>query len=321
LAHAPFEAGTRYDAAVVRAAVDRLRQVPDAHRRFAQPEPGLARQYGIGPALLAQLLDCGLPHRGSGTGRRYDGMDLENLGLALALGPRWRAMRWWSDSLSKLDIGDDAEYRIGLAARCPEPGHDGPCTFALAPQLRAAAGPSAVREVTPGSYAFDLRIAGGHRFFGEPFTPLVEAATALRFHLLPTSLADDLGFLAATGLADCRLASRHLVGLGERFGMGVRVREGMFLAVPYPVWHSWVEFHTGDGWFAADPFLLGAFRRWNITDPDQWPPNRSPHAMLWPLPETHFVKVTHGSSGAAERPAPSRLTVVQRGHSGSSPRR
>ncbi len=278
--------------------------MPDASRRFIQREPDLARLHGIGRALLGQLLDCGLPHRGSGTARRYDTMDLENVGLALALGPRWRAMRWWSASLSKLDADADAVYQVSLAARCPEPDHAGVCAFAVAPQLIAAAAPCPVREVGPGSYAFEIRISGGRRHFGGPFTPLVDAATALRFHMLPTSLANDLGFLRETGLADCRLASLYLVGLGAELGLGVRALEGMFLAVPYPVWHSWVEFRTEEGWFAADPFLLGAFRRWGVSDPAQWPPDRSPHAMLWPMEETHFVKVTHGG-----RPAPSRLGV------------
>lgn len=231
-----------HDAHALREAVARIELVPEAHRRFVHGEADVTRRHGITPAMLTGLLDAGLPHRGGPGARTFDPTDLENAGLALRVGPRWRAMRWWS-----------------------------------------------------GRYRFDVR-AGGRRRFGPAFAPLVAAATALRFHVLPAALSADLGFLRATGLADCRLATRHLTGLGAGAGLGVRPVEGRFVATPYAVWHTWVDFRTDDGWLAADPFLLGAFDRWGIIDGAQWPADRSPHGLLRPLAETWH----------AGRPAPSR---------------
>lgn len=46
--------------------------------------------------------------------------------------------------------------------------------------------------------------------FIEPFTGLIERAAGVAFHLLPTELTADPGFVADTGLADCVLATLYL---------------------------------------------------------------------------------------------------------------
>jgi hypothetical protein len=261
-------------------------------------EADVTRLHGLTPAVLSDLLDGGLPHSGTEGGRRYDVMDLDNAGLALRVGPRWRAMRWWSAALR--DRADpDARYRVSIAAQCPEPGHPGPCRFALAEPLRAAARPAEPEQVRPGTFAFPLHLDGRPRRLPAGWEGLVAAATALRFHLLPTRLSTDLGFGRETGLADCRLATALLADAFE-----VRAVTGMFLATPYSVWHTWLELPTDEGPLAADPFLLSAFHRWDLADPGQWPPDRSPHGLVWRLDDARFVKVTH-----AGRPAESRVTI------------
>lgn len=304
------------DVTVVMSALERVLRVPDAHRRFTETAASLARLHQINGDLLGTLLDGGLPHRGTGDERTFDRLDLENIALSVGVGPRWRAMRWWSSALSAHDPGRDHRHRIKLTAFCPEPGHPGACDFVIDARLVEAIHPAPVWEAAPGSYAFDVCTVGRRWFFGEPYKVLMEAATTLVFHVLPPSLRGDLGFLRDTGLANCRLATPYLAELGEELGLRVRAVRGLFVAAPYSVRHSWIDIKTEQGWFAADPFLIGAFHRWGIVDRDRWPANRSPHGLLWPLDTTEFLTVLHAGRQArlllgVESPEPDGSPLAQ----------
>ncbi|WP_405059137.1 transglutaminase domain-containing protein [Kribbella sp. NBC_01505] len=278
----------------VREVVDRIRRVPDSSRRFSESISTAARIHRVGPDLLTQLLDQGLPHRGSGPARMFDSLDLSNVGLALALRcPRWMAMRWWSKALTQLVPDHEVRNLMNISSSCPSPGHAGDCHFVVHPRLVAATQPASFRELGPGLFGFEVRLASKHWFFGDPFTALIDRLLPLQFHLLAYPLNTDLGFLAETGLANCELAAAYLVSQGRELGLPVRISAGYFVARPYAAVHIWTEFRVGDRWLPADPLLLNALARWNVVDARVWPPNRAPQGLLWPVHDRAIELMTH----------------------------
>jgi hypothetical protein len=285
----------------------RIRRVPDRYRLFTHSTADATRVHRIRPDLLASLLDLGLPHRGAGAERWFDRLDLENIGLGLRLpGTRWTAMRWWSSSFSGRWTGDPVTRTLAINAVCPAPDRPHPCRLRLDPLVAAAGVPGSVRR-SPRGFTVDVTSTPVDHLFGEPFTPLIERIRPVEFHLLPESLTTDVGFALHSGLADCRLATRLLVGLGRELAVPVRTAIGVLLTSPFPTWHSWVEFDTGDRWLAADPFLLNAFARWAVVDTAEWPMNRSPQGLLWRWHDDQFPVVLHdGELAQAELVLPTR---------------
>jgi hypothetical protein len=277
------------------AAVERILRIPNRYRRFTVERPELPRRFGIGDALLAQLLDLGVPHADD----RFDRLDLENIGLALRLPcPRNTAMRWWARALSESRVDRSADTLL-LRAWCPAPGHPGECGLTIAPELSGAV--VAQGESEPAGVWFKLSASRSELawVFGPPLTGLFERARSLEFHLLPPALNADLGFLASTGLADCQLATAFLVSKAADLGLPVRAASGIFIARPYPTEHHWIECRVDDGrWLAADPFLLNALRMWGIIDGPEWTIDWSPHSLLWRTGTPITRLVTHGGHRA-----------------------
>ncbi len=273
--------------------VRRLTQVPDTFRTFGVDARDASRLHRVGPGLLADLLDAGLPHRGSAAEIRLDLLDLENIGLALRLAtPRWTAMRSWRRCLQACPRSGQVRHRLTVRTRCPSPGpHD--CDLALHPLAIAAASPGGVRRRADG-FSLELSVEAVDHHFGQPFPVLAEAVRDLDFHLLPATLASDLGFVDRTGLADCVSAANVITRAAQEHSIPVRPAVGLLLTTPFPTWHRWIEVQSPYGWLAADPFILAAFARWNIVDPLQWPANRSPTGILWRWHTDSIPLVTHG---------------------------
>jgi hypothetical protein len=292
--------------------VGRIKLVPDRDRVFTESLTDVRRTHRIGPDLLTELLDLGLPHRGHGDDRRFDALDLGNVGVALALPcPRRLAMRWWSKALSRTVPGVRSVYSLELSADCPRPGHDGPCRFRPHEDLLAAVRPGSLRELDVNTFAFEVELATADRLFGEPFTPVIEEALRLRFHILPRQgVGVDPGFLAETGLADCRLATMHLNLFGRGLGLPVRAALGYFVSPPYAQEHAWLEFGAGGHWWAADPFLLKSLAGWGIVDPEQWPPHRSTDGVMWRLADRAHIGLTRLAHDDVEQV--SNLAIVGR---------
>jgi hypothetical protein len=271
-------------------AIARVLRVPDSCRNFTVDKSALARQYGIDEALLSQLEDLGLPSRN----RRFDRLDLDNIGLALRLPcARNTAMRGWSRSLAERSTRPLAEELV-VRAWCPSPGHLGKCGFALAPELVDALVTQGPQQGSGMWFRLRAQLTTSTWIFGPPFTDLFEQVLPLQFHLIPPPLAKDLGFLAGTGLADCELATRFLVRQADALGLPVRAASGIFIARPYPVEHYWIECRGADGqWLAADPFLLMALRRWGIIEGPDWTPDWSLQSVLWCTATTFGKIVTH----------------------------
>ena len=281
----------------VASAVDVVRRVPNKYREFTADPAELRRLHRIDKALLQQLLDCGLPHRVSGDVVFIDSLDAENLSLLLGLRSRRRvSMRWWGVALRNADLHQAKIFTMRIAGEADRDLEG--LSYSLNPKLIASALPSSVVRVSPDVFTVQARLPRPARPFGPEFGPLIAELSQLRFHMLPSPLRDDLGFMAESGLADCRLATRFAVARAAQLGLPVRRAEGLLVIVPYPTRHCWVEFEAEDGeWVAADPFMLSALAQWGIVDPGQWPPSRSPQSVLWRLGSDSYPLIVSEGRG------------------------
>lgn len=264
-----------------RTVVARVRTVGDEHRDFSVPYTDIRQQYGIDDDLAETLLDLGLPHRGAGDARMFDPLDLANIASDLDLEcPERVLLRRWSRSLNANQQHEHGAYDLRFDYRCPAPGHAGDCGYTLEP-LAAPMVPDHVPGPLPASFvvgrAEPLRQAYD---FGPAFAQVVTAARRVTFHRIPEAFVDDLGYLADTGLADCRLANMYLRGIAEEAGLTVRPAAGLFVGVPFPARHVWFEVLVGDRWVAADPFFLHTLATWGILRGEEWPLDRSPGNVL-----------------------------------------
>jgi hypothetical protein len=245
-------------------AVERVRLVPDAHRTYTESVERARRYHGIADSLLRQLLDLGLPHRGMAGDLRLDRLDLENIGLMLMLScPRRSAMRWWSESFVTAPW---LTFEVELSADVTWISDN--------PQV------TDVRPAEVGHTA-TVRLPGAKVLFDSPYAELLEHLRTAEFHLIPQSLAGDIGFFRETGLANCSLGSLYLEKVAREMGLRVTVASGLILAAPFSIGHAWVSVLVDGEWLAADPLLLRSCATWGICDPAEWPLNRSPQAVLW----------------------------------------
>ncbi|MBR7831787.1 transglutaminase domain-containing protein [Actinospica durhamensis] len=293
-------------------AVEKTLRIPDSHRDFTVPAADAARVHRFDSGLMEQLLDLGLAHRGSGAERRFDQLDLENIGIDLRLPcPRWTAMRWWSNALPSRVEPSAMDWTLTLKVACPtrESAHE--CDLRYHPAAVSAGEPEFALPDSAGEFRIELTTRWTDHRFGEAFTGLFASILPFEFHLMPQVLGHDARFAADTGLADCRQASILLAETASRTGITARRVSGLFLARPFAIWHYWIEVLDGGRWIAADPFLLNAFIRWDVVDAGAWPVDRSPSGVLWRLPEPRGPFATHGGAAlkavralSAPRPRP-----------------
>ncbi|WP_369174956.1 transglutaminase domain-containing protein [Streptomyces sp. R28] len=284
--------------ALARDVVSRARQMPDKYRTFSASPVDARRVYGISEALLAVLLDLGLPCTGAAENVAFDPLDLENTAAALGLpSSQMVAMRRWTRSLAQAQTPERERCEMTVSLHCPEPGHEGGCDFSLSRHLASALGVSArsKNEQIVSRVVMATRIHD----FDAPFDVVADEARRLVFHRIPDELAMDIGFLKETGLADCRSAARHLCQVAVQVGYVTRPAAGFFIGAPFPCTHAWFEIRIDDRWIAADPFFLNTLHHWNILDPEDWPVTRSPHSIVWPLEEAHELTMPlarHGNT-------------------------
>lgn len=281
----------------IQVVMSRLREVPDAYRRFVEGPPEARRRFGLGADLLAQLIDLGLPHRGRGQDLRLDALDLENIGTGLGLkSPQTMAMRQWKQALAGRRRQERGTCMVTVKWQCPEPGHRDGCDFALSDLFAPVRRVEEQCEPTQGSVVL-VAEPGHHAFrFGAEFRAVLAAAAKLTFYKLPPELADDLSFVRRTGLANCRLACLHLLHTAAATGVNARPAAGLFLGALFPFRHIWIEVEVGGRWVAADPFFLETLRSWRVVDGEDWPVDQSPRDILWRLrsaPSIDEPFVTH----------------------------
>ncbi|MFD6530895.1 hypothetical protein [Streptomyces sp. NPDC060184] len=273
-------------------AVDRLHRVPGRHREFVQDARRAAREHGISPALLNQLGDLGLPSQHVDGAHRYDRIDLANVALALRLpNARAMAMRGWANSLSVTAGTGSSFFEVEVEAHCPAPGHPGGCAYELSDALRSLEGYEPRDEVRSGTLR--RRMPRPESAAPPHARELAELVRPLHYHLLPEALRADLGFLEETGLADCALAAAFLTREAGARGLDARYSNGIFLALPYSMTHTWMEVRDGDSWTALDPHLLHLLTDWSLLNPADWPPYRSIGGCTVRVAERDVWLVTH----------------------------
>ncbi|MFD0340147.1 transglutaminase domain-containing protein [Streptomyces sp. NPDC127117] len=260
----------------------------------------VAQIHQVDDELLKILIERGLPYAKHGGEYWFDRTDMENIGLTLRLPcPRYSGMRWWSRCLETMKTDEVRRYDLKIAAKCPEPGHEGNCEFCMTSQLEAAALPGSTRMTGSGSFVAQVDLNAAEKFFEGAHADLLELLEPLDFHLLPYLTPLTPEFAEETGLADCRVAARILLSEAAARGLTARPASGYFMAAPFPMKHAWIQFEIDGEWVSADPFLLKAFAEWGIVDPKVWPQNRSLHGILWTIePKTSAESsiVEHGGS-------------------------
>ncbi|MER5352910.1 transglutaminase domain-containing protein [Kitasatospora sp. NPDC002551] len=265
--------------------------MPDRYREFRQDGRQAAREHGIGPALIEELGEAGLPSQVRDGVGYFDRVDLANIALALRLpNARTLAMRGWAKSLRTASGAAAGTFEVEVRAHCPQPGHPGECEYTRSEALRSLDGYTPAAVPTLGQ----LR----HRATATESTGRLPEAVAgllrpLHFHLLPEPLRADLGFLAETGLADCDLAALYLTREAGRLGLAARYGFGFFLAAPYSIIHAWTEVLDGGEWHAFDPHLLNLLGDWSLLDPEEWPSHRSIGSCTARVSNHHLWLTTH----------------------------
>lgn len=259
--------------------MEKILTIPDEYRWFRVRLPQVAK-YGLQGELLEGLLDGGLPHAGRGSDILFDILDLQNIALNLRTYPYWHAVRLLGKSLNNAKWIDSDICEIKLDWSCPKPGHQGDCFFSPTQEAVRLFGDDGWDAANAGGKRIEVHLLDADYYFGDSLLPLVDEARRMEFHKLPDQLAEDLGFLAETGLADCRLATCRLLQVAAEAGLTARPACGFFISV-FPDYHVWPEIQANDDWKAADPFFLNTLREWEVVDPESWPLLRSPRRVLW----------------------------------------
>ncbi|TWF98937.1 hypothetical protein FHX73_112767 [Kitasatospora viridis] len=263
--------------------VERVLRVPDGHRVYTESYERALGVYRIPRELLDSCLDLGLPHAEVDSQLCFDRTDIDNVVIGLSVAsPRVNGLRRIGNAFAGLAAAGEEELVLEVSARCPEPGHPGPCAFALA----VAAGPpaGAVERLTEQQFRIALTrppVAPRRVDFPAPWRAAVDELADVRFHVLPDALSHDLGFLRETRLADCRLASRRLVASVRAEGGSARAATGLILVKPFPIYHWWVEAVIDGERTAVDPFFLRVLGELGITDPARWPDDLAMSGVYW----------------------------------------
>ena len=241
--------------------LEKIRTVPDEHRRFREPVGTAQRQYGISMALLESLVRQGLPVERRDEGLFFDPFDLSNVSLHLRLPSVQRmAMRSWSRTLELASSETLHEALIVLdAVDSAEQQADGPPTV-LKLELRQ-----------PDDAALNA--------LGQLQT-LLESVARQRFFMLPEACRWNTKFLIEHCISECGGASKLLVETARRNGLSARHCFGILIAAPYSTGHFWAEIKTTSGWVAFDPLLIKLLHQATRLDNAKWPLHRSPGAAF-----------------------------------------
>jgi hypothetical protein len=272
--------------------------IPDAHRDFAVAHEQAEREFGFGADDVDELVARGLPHAaGDGDGPLLWATDLQYLGLRLGCARIYQGvLNRWAGALSAFSPRAQTPVQI----RCTVYAPPGTQIELLAPggeRVRAEAGP---RGAAPLGFETTMRgaLPPLPRELVDALGELLAELGAYDFAWLRPPLEEDLAFVRRTRLANCRSTAGLLVEQAPRLGVEARLAHGLLLAPPYSTPHNWAEVRAGDAWVALDPLLLGLLARFAGLDAVDWPPQRSPGAILLALTTPGTPLVTDAATGA-----------------------
>jgi hypothetical protein len=277
--------------------IERVLRIPDRYRTFREPADRATRFHRIPADVLQRLLDLGLPHGKGPDGPAFDRHDLKSIVLMLGLpSAQTTALKAMSDALTAGEA-PVVERTVNIQAQCPDPSHESPCEFRLADCLRTSEDVHSVRMVDQRHYEIGVTLRGGPPAFAElspAYRKMLDEVAELEFFHIPYDLNDDLGFLAETGLADCRLGAYFVASRARELGLEARSITGLFLSRPFANRHFWAEVRQEGQWVPTDPFFLIALARWGVLDSDVWPAHRVPlGAFLTCTTELDTPMITH----------------------------
>jgi hypothetical protein len=268
--------------------VERALRVPSSLRAFGVDAEKALRVCGVDASLLEELLDLGLPSRGAGARRTFDGIDLANVAVHLGLPSlQHHVMDGWGRTLATVSRGPSARYVLEYRARCERclPRTSGSYRFLVPPgrHVTTQGGrPHRVPVERPTSWP--------------PFpAPAADVSAHMErywFWGLPAPINLDIGFVRANRLAGCRMAAPLVEEECTARGLDVRVRYGLMLVVPFAGAHLWNELRVDETWVAFDPFLMQILHRHTGLDPRTWPATRSPGAILASLGTGRVLPIT-----------------------------
>jgi hypothetical protein len=292
----PSGVGPRTTRAELLELITKLRRVPDEARLFVRSAAWAWALLRIHPDLLAFLVRHGMPHRLVGSEPQFDRFDLLNCAMQLGLGPLARsAHRFWPAALRRAATGVRTTYRLDFVPRCPQPGHGGECHYVL-----ALPGGEIVERRMPAGESPSVTVLVSPRVVW-PEVPahlhdLLSSAGDLRFMMLPEDLRRDVGFLRASGLADCAGSTVLLADEARARGVTVRTSYGYIIAPPFAVEHSWAEVRVEDTWVPIDPVLICTMLSWGVLDPREWHPYRSVGPILSRVSDDEMPLTRHGGA-------------------------
>ncbi|GIJ32867.1 transglutaminase domain-containing protein [Micromonospora sediminimaris] len=274
-------------------------RVPDRHRRFEVDAATAAARYEIDEPTTAFLAAAGLPSTSGPDGSRFDATDLRNVAVHLfARSRERRVLAWWIRELER--PAAVTRYRMDYVARCPEPGHAGPCRYRLAVPEDDWHETGAVPQ--DGAVLHSVTFDRPRRWPELPaaLLGLLDETRHIRFLWLPETLRADASFVRATGVGDCVGVAHLLVEEARRRGLAARFSHGRSLTPPISASHSWAEFHLDGVWVPVDPVLVDALRHWGIAGPG-WQRTSSLGTVLGRVGARRRDLVTHAGQPVAAK--------------------
>jgi hypothetical protein len=274
-----------------------LREIPDAERDFAVAAEQAEREFGFDAEAVDELIARGLPHVDSADGPLLWSSDLQYLGLRFGCARVYQGvLNRWASALTSLS----ARAETAVAIRCRAYAPPGTTVELLAPggeRVRAEAGAGGGAPL-----GFETTMRGQlpplPRELEHALAELLADLASYEFCWLRPPLESDLAWVRRRRIANCRSAAGLLVEEAPALGIEARLAHGLLLAPPYSTPHNWAEVRTAEGWVSLDPLLLALLKRFAGLDPAEWPPQRSPGAILLRLTEPGTPLVVDADSGA-----------------------
>jgi hypothetical protein len=270
--------------------VARLRLIPDDSREFSIGAKRAALEFGIDEMLARDLIALGLPHTEVDGRLGFAAGDLHYVALRVGCASAYvEATRRWAAALTASSEHAWADVEVQCVPYAA-PGSDVEILTPSSETLRVCIGTDRVAAT------FNMSMPGSWPEIELSLHEILAEIASLDFCWMPELMGADVDFARRTRLADCATAAKLLVEECRSRGVAARTAHGLLLSSPYSTLHNWAEIQTEGGWVPADPLLLALLVDYAGLDGEEWPPWRSPGAILVRLSECPTPVVRAGDS-------------------------
>jgi hypothetical protein len=259
--------------------VERVRLVPSSLRRFVITPKEAQRVYGMDRERLESLLDLGLPSKMVDGIPHCDRRDIANVAVYLGLPSlQQRVLMGSGRTLEAVSRESSATYVLEYQTRCVHcpPATNGSYEFLVPPGRRVA-------MASGGKHTVEVRRPTVWPTLPPEAEAVSEHLASFWFWQLPSPLREDVGFAREHLLAGCYLAAQLVMQESRRVGLETRVGFGIQVTVPFSEVHYWNDVHVDGVWVPFDPHLMRILARRGGLEASEWPPTRSPGAILVPV--------------------------------------